>query len=247
LTTREPGRGGRSSDLLAGGARTPARKRLAVMQPYFFPYAGYFGLLAAVDEFVIFDCVQFPRRGRVHRTEVPSPRGGVEWLTLPLADQPRAVLIRDLAFAPNARERLDERLARHRWVQTSDGPGAEVLRRHLYGPLGSVIDFLARGLRVVAEVLDLDVAISHSTALDLDPRLRGQERVIAVAASLGATHYVNAPGGRDLYEADRFARAGIELSFLRPYQGNFFQLLPALMTESPATIRRDVLAAAQSW
>ena len=51
------------------------------MQPYFFPYVGYFGLLAHVDEFVIFDCVQFPRRGRVHRTEVtPASDGEQRWL-----------------------------------------------------------------------------------------------------------------------------------------------------------------------
>jgi hypothetical protein len=47
--------------------------RIAVMQPYFFPYAGYFRLLQAADHFVLLDCVQFPRRGRVHRTQVPGP------------------------------------------------------------------------------------------------------------------------------------------------------------------------------
>ena len=39
--------------------------KLGIMQPYFFPYAGYFRLFAHVDEFVIFDCVQFRRRGRM--------------------------------------------------------------------------------------------------------------------------------------------------------------------------------------
>ena len=84
-------------------ATAPRPKRVAVMQPYFFPYAGYFRLLHAVDDFVIFDCVQFPRRGRVHRTQVPGPTGQVEWLTLPLARHSRDTLIRDLAFAPDAR------------------------------------------------------------------------------------------------------------------------------------------------
>ena len=50
-------------------------KGVALMQPYFFPYAGYFRLFAAVDTFIIYDCVQFPRRGRVHRVEVPGPDG----------------------------------------------------------------------------------------------------------------------------------------------------------------------------
>jgi hypothetical protein len=82
------------------------------MQPYFFPYAGYYRLFAVVDEFVIFDCVQFPRRGRVHRRRSPARGGGAEWLTLLLARQPRDVLIRDIAFSPDARQRFDERLAR---------------------------------------------------------------------------------------------------------------------------------------
>ena len=212
------------------------------MQPYFFPYAGYLRLFAAVDEFVIFDCVQFPRRGRVHRCEVPSPNGSVEWLTLPLARQPTTVLIRDLAFAANARAQLDERLARHRWIGSGRSPAAEQLRGHLFAPLESVIDYLAGGLELVSRLLDFDVTISRSTDLDLDPTLRGQDRVIAAAAAVGATQYVNAPGGRSLYDCDVFAREGIELSFLPPYRGRYVQLLHALMTESPAAIREDVLS-----
>src|SRR5689334_2859030 len=69
---------------------------VAVMQPYFFPYAGYFRLFAQVDEFISFDCVQFRRRGRIHRTEVPGPGGSLQWLTLPLAYAPRETLIRDV-------------------------------------------------------------------------------------------------------------------------------------------------------
>src|SRR3954454_12209438 len=91
------------------------RKRVAVMQPYFFPYAGDFRLFAAVDEFVIFDCVQFPRRGRLHRTEVAGTSDAPEWLTLPLARQPRDVRIADLSFAPDARRRLGEGLGGGAW------------------------------------------------------------------------------------------------------------------------------------
>src|ERR1035437_8840548 len=98
------------------------------MQPYFFPYAGYFRLFAVADVFVIFDCVQFPRRGRVHRTEVRGPLGTPEWLTLPLAYHSRDVLIRDLEFAPNARDRFDQRLARLPWLLTAAAPQAERVR-----------------------------------------------------------------------------------------------------------------------
>src|SRR5438067_13363723 len=114
--------------------------RIAVMQPYFFPYAGYFRLLQAADRFVLLDCVQFPRRGRVHRTEVPGPAGAVEWLTLPLARQPRDVLIRELRFAPDARAVLDRRLARYSWLPEASGIPADRRRAARYRPLGPVDD-----------------------------------------------------------------------------------------------------------
>src|SRR4051794_18580959 len=83
---------------------------IAVMQPYFMPYAGYFRLFQASDPFVIYDCVQFPRRGWVHRNRLADARGVNRWLTLPLAKAPRDVLIRDLRFPANARDLLAERL-----------------------------------------------------------------------------------------------------------------------------------------
>src|SRR5437016_2188558 len=66
---------------------------VAIMQPYFLPYAGYFRLFAASDLFVIYDCVQFPRRGWVHRNRLTDARGLERWLTLPLEKAPQHVLI----------------------------------------------------------------------------------------------------------------------------------------------------------
>lgn len=190
--------------------------RVAVMQPYFMPYPGYFRLLAAADVFVILDCVQFNRRGRVHRVQLPGPAGAVEWLTLPLERQPRDVLIRDLAFAPAARATFAARMRRFTGL-TGDDAAAARLRGWLLGPLDCVVDHLEAGLRVVAELLDLRPRMLRSSLLAVDPALRGQDRIIAIVQALGGTHYVNAPGGRHLYDAGRFADAGLHLSFLPAY------------------------------
>lgn len=219
-------------------------KRVAVMQPYFLPYAGYFRLLAVADEFLVFDCVQFPRRGRVHRTEVPAPAGGTEWLTLPLASQPRDVAIRDLRFAANSRVKFDARLARHGWIENGHGPAAERVRAYLRGPMRTVTGFVEDGLRLVANLLDLDVPLRRTSSLGLAPDLRGEERVIAAAAAVGARRYVNAPGGRVLYNAAAFEAHGIELSFLPPYVGRYRYLLPALLQDDPASIRADIMETA---
>ena len=55
---------------------------VAIMQPYFYPYAGYFRLFARADLFVVYDCVQFPRRGWVHRNRLTGADGQLQWLTL---------------------------------------------------------------------------------------------------------------------------------------------------------------------
>jgi hypothetical protein len=190
--------------------------RIAVMQPYFFPYAGYFRLLDRVDEFVVFDCVQFPRRGRVHRCEMPGPDDATRWLTLPLARQPQDTRIADLRFAGDARARFDAELRRFPWIFAAGGPLADA-------------------------VLGLRCSLRRSSSLGIAPALRGQERILAIAGALGATHYLNSPGGRDLYSAGRFAEAGVALEFLPDYDGPHRFLLPALLRESAADLRADLL------
>jgi len=201
-----------------------AGKRIAVMQPYFFPYAGYYRLFAQVDEFVLFDCVQFPRTGRVHRSEVAPG----SWLTLPLARQSREVLIRDLEFAPGARAEFDRRLAALPWLAQAHGDVAEQLRAYLRAPLPGVVDFLETGLKLVNSLLGIDTPILRSSSLVIPPELRGQERIIAIARARDARTYLNPPGGRALYQPEAFADAGLALEFLPDYEGPHRHLLPAL-------------------
>ena len=238
-------------DIAGGAGVQPGTKRsstggewtVAVMQPYFFPYAGYFRLLASVDEFVIFDCVQFQRRGRIHRTEVPGSKGELVWLTLPLAHCPRETLIQDVHFAERAREQLDERLATFPWLQNARGQAAQELRRYLAQPLMCLNPFLEQGLRLTADMLGIDVRISRSSSLHIPPGLRAQERILAVVNALGATHYVNLPGGRGLYQPEIFAQHGVQLEFLPDYHGPNLSMLHSLVTQDVAAIRDDVLAA----
>ena len=88
---------------------------------------------------------------------------------------------------------------------------------------------------------DHETRIVRSSSLALAPGLRGQARVLGAVCAVGGDHYVNAPGGRDLYSGDAFRQAGVRLSFLAPYEGRFMHLLPALMTVSADEIRDDLV------
>jgi hypothetical protein len=243
-----------SGGVAAGAPRL--RKRIAVMQPYFFPYAGYFRLFARADEFVLYDCVQFPRRGRVHRCEVPAPGPDpamtaaavaavpeTQWLTLPLARQPRETTIAGLRFADDARPRFAAALRAQPWLAAARGPAADAVRAHLHAPLDDVVDYLEAGLALVCGLLGVTRPIVRSSTLGIDPALRGQARILAIAAARGADAYVNAPGGRALYDAGAFAAAGVSLEFLPDYAGPFRYLLPALVSDAPERLAADVRAA----
>lgn len=211
-------------------------KCVALMQPYFFPYPRYFRLFAEVDEFIVHDDIQFPKRGRVHRAQTTGPHGELEWLTLPLRHQSQDTLIRDCAFSDGARATFDKRLRHFGSIDSARGPAADRIREYLHAPLTSFLDYVEAGLRLVTGLLGMSTPMTRCSALGLPPSLHGQDRVIAAVRAAGATRYVNLPGGRDLYDPATFAHDGIELAFLAPYDGPHRDTLRALMTLPPETI-----------
>ncbi|WP_270732144.1 WbqC family protein [Shimia sp. Alg240-R146] len=214
-------------------------KSIAIIQPYFFPYMGYFSLFDRADEVVFLDCVQFPRRGRVHRCETPSVEGA-GWLTLPVAKAERSIKIRSLQFADNANQEWSKRLARQPWHDTIAHSTAMNLVDLLCISTTSVTDYLCRQIDRICDYLGVQRAHVRSSQLDIDPTLRAQDRIIAIAKSRGASHYINPPGGHALYYQDRFSQNGMNLSFLPPYDGPFRFLLPALATSDRTALRNDL-------
>lgn len=218
---------------------------VAIMQPYFIPYAGYFRLFAASDLFVIYDCVQFPRRGWVHRNKMFGADGRECWLTLPLAKMPRDVRIRDLAFSADAAAILQERMRCIPLLATPKEPEREIIEsvKHV---LGTPVDYLERLLHDIVSRLGLRWHTIRSSSLDVPDSFHGQDRIIEIASRLGATRYINASGGRALYDPQRFASAGIELCFLDDYPGPSSSILHRILEEDPQSLSDDIVAASKT-
>lgn len=215
--------------------------RLAIMQPYFLPYAGYFRLMCGVDHFVVFDNVQFPRRGWVHRNRLLSSSGDLAWLTLPLARAESGTFISALGFHPNARSLWSDRLARFPACSRSRG-SAQRIASEMKTLDGRPVDYLVRLLRATATELGLNVPFTMSNALNLPNSSGRSERIFAICEKLDATIYVNAPGGRTLYDPSEFARRGIRLELLPDYRGNTASILQRLHEEPALAIRREIEA-----
>ena len=211
---------------------------IAVIQPYFVPYAGYFRLFAAADKVILYDCVQFPRRGRVHRNVLPDSNSNPQWLTLPLQKANVKVKIRDLSFAEDAKEAMIQRTSRFPSLSTAPCELMSLIHR----PVGNVVDYLESTLKVTCNLLGLPCNTIRSSLLELPPQLTGTQRIIAVANSLGADTYVNLSGGRNLYNKSTFLKQGIKLKFLNEWRGSKWSILQHLALEERALIAKDIWA-----
>lgn len=208
------------------------------MQPYFFPYAGYFRLMEAADLFVFYDCVQFPRRGWVHRNKFTKANGESDWLTLPLAKADRdSTRIMDLTWAEGAQSEWKARVAAFPALSGNSPLLASALT------LGATpCEYMIRTSKEVCAALGIACEFAVSSALNIPQEVKAQDRILAIAQHFGAKDYINAPGGRELYDDAAFAAQGIKLHFLPDYKGGFASILERLLTEPANGIAAEIRA-----
>jgi hypothetical protein len=215
--------------------------RISVMQPYFVPYAGYFRLMCDVDVFVVLDVVQFPRGGWVHRNRLRRHDGAVDWFTLPLAHAPLGTKITDLRFRDAMAETMD-RAVRRFPALSEPAEQTRALVREVRTSDGDPAAFLTRLLERTRDVLELRAPIVRASTLRWTPPPERVERILALCRHFNADAYVNAPGGRALYDPAVFRRCGIDLQFLPDYRGPHESILQRLHDSTASALRREILA-----
>ncbi|MBD3766168.1 MAG: WbqC family protein [Rhodobacterales bacterium] len=218
--------------------------RIAIMQPYLLPYAGYFRLMVDVEALVLGDTQQFPRRGWVHRNRLVDDAGRLGWLTLPLAPQPLGTPIRDLAWGQEAALHLTRAMNRFAATRRA-GPQTAAVLAALRAPAVAPAALIEDLLRLVAAVLDLRTPILRQSDFDLPAGLRPVDQIAAICAAMGVRQYVNAPGGRALYDPADFRARGLRLLFHPPHPGPATSILQRLADEPAAQIRAEILASAR--
>lgn len=195
--------------------------KLAIMQPYFLPYIGYFQLVQAVDTFVIYDDVNYIKGGWINRNFILS-QGEKTRVTLQLLGASPNQLINQVAIGHN-REKLKKTLqqsyARSPYFAERMPLFEDILG---YGE-NNLAAFLDYGLRQICDSLGIEAEWHLSSDLQKDNTLRGQDKVLAICKELGASEYINMPGGMELYDHETFNENGIALYFLNPQPFEYTQ------------------------
>ncbi|MGF6769734.1 hypothetical protein P3T18_002204 [Paraburkholderia sp. GAS199] len=191
--------------------------KLAIMQPYLFPYIGYFQLAAAADKFVFYDDVNFIKNGWINRNRVLL-NGEARYITIPLAGASPSLKINEVLIEPRDRwlRKLLESI-RHAYRKAPHYARiSELIGEILSAPVEHIAMLASHTVVEVCNYLELETEFVASSAQYGNEQLRGASRVIDICAMEKADLYLNLPGGRALYDADTFAARGIELAFIEP-------------------------------
>lgn len=191
--------------------------KLAIMQPYFFPYIGYWQLIHAVDRFMIYDNLNYIRHGWINRNRILI-NGEPAYITVPLHQSSPYKCIRETVMQSSSAwchtlVRKIEITYRRAPYYAEVFPVIEMLI--LYNT-DSLSDYLAHQIQTLAVFMGINTEFVVPSRSYENNDLSGQERVIDICKREGATTYINAPGGQALYDRATFAQNGLDLKFLIP-------------------------------
>jgi len=185
------------------------------MQPYFLPYIGYFQLIDAVDLFIVYDDIKYTKKGWINRNRM-LVNGEAAVFSLPLEHAPDASDIRARAIASvydpqKLLNRFRGAYARAPELHVT----LPLLEQVLFQPERNLFAFLWGALALTCAHLGVRTAMQRSSDIIAGSDLRHEERVLATCRAAGATTYINAIGGTELYSRERFADQGVALRFVQ--------------------------------
>jgi WbqC-like protein family len=229
--------------------------KLGVMQPYFFPYLGHFALIAAVDEWVVFDVTQYTRKSWINRNRILRAAGGWQYVSVPLVNSSIHISIARAAIAnPSELEKyVLGKLSHYARRAPHYRPVCDIVRTTFARSTdSSLVSLNISGLRTICDYLGLTFRyrICSQLALEFPQGLTAGQWAPCIAARLAADAYLNPIGGRELFNPADFATRGIELQFLdfTPFvydtPGYAFQnslsILDVLMWNTGAVVRQAI-------
>lgn len=222
---------------------------LAIMQPYIFPYIGYFQLVAAVDRFLFLDDANFIKQGWINRNRLELA-GRVAYFTIPLSGASPNRRINELSILDPVQWR--RRLLRSIRESYATAPFLVDVMRLLEEVLDRsgprISDAAALSVEITARNLGLGASFGATSALYPRSASTGVDRVQEICASEQASRYVNLPGGKALYSREQFDARGLALDFIEPDLGPYpragrifipgLSILDAMLFNEPDVVAR---------
>ena len=189
---------------------------IGIMQPYLFPYIGYWQLINIVDTFVIYDNIQFSKKGWFHRNNILL-NGKKTLFSIPLKKDSDSLDVIERFISDGADKEINK-ITRQIEIAYKKAPYFEdvfpMIKEIFQNKEKNLFKYIYNSVLQVCDYLEIDTKIIISSTIDIDHSLKSQDKVIALNKVLNATKYINPIGGIELYDFEKFQNENIELFFL---------------------------------
>jgi hypothetical protein len=192
--------------------------RIAIMQPYYLPYIGYFQLMSAVDVFVVYDNIQFTKKGWFHRNRILY-QGKDRMFSIPISKGSTSLDVRDRTISGLF---IKQRGKYMEWIRQSYGNAPFfkevypiVMDCFYFERSHNLFDFIFNSLGIMKDFLNIKCSMVVSSTLPIDHSKKSQEKVISICRHTKTDLYINPIGGLGLYSSEKFKESGVDLRFLK--------------------------------
>lgn len=192
--------------------------KVAIMQPYLFPYLGYFQLINAVDVFVILDDVQYIKGGWINRNKILFNNEGVLFTISVKKDSYKKLINQRSYKFDNFSKEKEDFFKRIEIIYKKSPYFSEIMDKiyEIFNYSSSnVAEFNSNSIKIICSYLGIDTKLIISSQLDKKNYLSAKERINEICKVLGADYLINPMGGINLYPKNMFQEKGIIIKFLR--------------------------------
>ncbi len=173
--------------------------KLAIMQPYFFPYIGYFQMINSVDEFVVYDNIQYTKKGWFNRNKI-LVNGQPTYITIPIQKDSDSLDVnqRKISRDFNSTKILAQIENSYRKSE-SFHEIFPLLQLIITNRQNNLFEYIKFTIEECCKYLSIDTKIINSSSINIDHTLKGGKKVLAICQALNTEKYINAIGGKELY------------------------------------------------
>ena len=196
--------------------------KLGIMQPYFFPYIGYFKLINQCEKFVIYDNLQYTKKGWINRNNF-LVNHQAKLFSLPIAKASDYLDIKDRKIADSFSSENFLNQIKGAYVKAPHFDIVyDLIKTCVEFENRNLFNFIYHSIEQVCKFLEIKTDLLISSDVEINHSLKSHQKVIAICKSLGYKEYLNPIGGQELYSKEKFAKEGINIDFLenieKPYQ-----------------------------
>lgn len=190
--------------------------KLAIMQPYIFPYIGYFQLIRSVDRFVMLDDVSYINKGWINRNNI-LVNGKSNLFSIPLKDASQNKLINEIDILQDGKwqSKFLKTLTLSYKKAACFESVFSLMEEIINSPISNISAFNHNAIVKIINYLGIDTEIVSSSSIYKNKNLKAQNRIIDICLKEKASVYINPAGGVDLYQKEDFRQQAIECYFIK--------------------------------